>query len=468
MRAAAVGAAASASSRAAALADLSRDKVAASAAGPRDSLLRTWEEFHRLWHADATAADGVETPAFPLTEAKLDGVVAMLKAGRYRSAEQYIARAKDRHIELHYPWTDALARAAGRAGRSAVRGIGPARQSHPLPMRAAVKLRLPSAPLVAGGPTGPGRLVEAGSLFCVRELEGSLALRTHVTFDRVARTVTWLLPCSKTDPAALGKKRTWGCVCTAASPSRDRSAPCAYCALLEQSEFLDSEFPGRTGLPLFPDYQGAVVAKERVVATFERIAQICGEQVTDEQGNRRYGGHSLRVTGAQWLASLGVPLISIQLMARWASDVVAKYVGESPLARVTEEYRRRNEGLDLEALMANAQEKLHMLEGRVGALDAHAARALDDERRLREQIEASPPAGAKRGAPFVVREPRGKWHIPACSHYPDLPAFQWRAKCGWHFGLARFRCEQSLSSEAVLCRGCLPEGAQGDEQSDGE
>eukprot|EP00969_Alexandrium_andersonii_P287873 12726689-Alexandrium_andersonii.AAC.1 len=47
------------------------------------------------------------------------------------------------------------------------------------------------------------------SWFLCRELEGSAALCSHLTFAEgaVAPTVAWLLPVSKTDQAALGKER---------------------------------------------------------------------------------------------------------------------------------------------------------------------------------------------------------------------------------------------------------------------
>ena len=56
-------------------------------------------------------------------------------------------------------------------------------------------------------------------------------------------------------------------------------------------------------------------------------------------GARRFGGHSLRVTGARTLAALGIDIVLIQLMARWSSDVVLRYVAEAPLATMSAAYR---------------------------------------------------------------------------------------------------------------------------------
>jgi hypothetical protein len=77
--------------------------------------------------------------------------------------------------------------------------------------------------------------------------------------------------------------------------------------------------------------RGTAVAKVDMVKCIERAAVLCGEPLVDSLGSRRYGGHSLRVTGAQYLASVGVPLLTIQLLGRWASDIIARYVAEAPL-----------------------------------------------------------------------------------------------------------------------------------------
>ena len=79
--------------------------------------------------------------------------------------------------------------------------------------------------------------------------------------------------------------------------------------------------------------------KRHVVAGLEHVATALGEPLLDAHGVRRFGGHRLRVTGARTLAALGVSLALIQLMARWSSDVVLRYVAEAPLATMTAAYR---------------------------------------------------------------------------------------------------------------------------------
>jgi hypothetical protein len=56
---------------------------------------------------------------------------------------------------------------------------------------------------------------------------------------------------------------------------------------------------------------------------------LLGEPLVDGHGVRRFGGHSLRVLGARNLDVMGINLMLIQLMARWSSDVVLRYVADA-------------------------------------------------------------------------------------------------------------------------------------------
>ena len=60
------------------------------------------------------------------------------------------------------------------------RGLGPPRQSGALPLADVINLALPTDPAVPYGPAGIGNLIAASSFFCLREIETSLALQSHV------------------------------------------------------------------------------------------------------------------------------------------------------------------------------------------------------------------------------------------------------------------------------------------------
>ena len=286
-------------SRDLALHDLHQDTNAHSASGPRASTFSKWVSFHHLWF-------GEQVPPFPLTTFKIYAIGAMFKAGGYWSGSNYLSRAKEEHVSRGFLWTDELRLAVRKTTSSITRGIGPSRQSLPLDLSSVWNEGPPWLSDTEGVPVGGKYLIIAGRFFCTREIVLSLALRRHISFDTDSKRVTWESSCSKTDPSAIGKFRSWDCVC-----GDDFGKPCACHALLLHCRRLDERFADRRhweDLPLFPDPDGNTARKTDVVRLIEQAATRLGLATHSPQGSRLFGGHYLRVSGAQWLARSGVPL----------------------------------------------------------------------------------------------------------------------------------------------------------------
>ena len=90
---------------------------------------------------------------------------------------------------------------------SVQRGIGPPKQSQPLPFRKLLAMKFGVEPLVAGGPINTRAVIIMFTFWLVRDIEGCLALFQDMRLDREALTVTWRLSVSKADPRALGCER---------------------------------------------------------------------------------------------------------------------------------------------------------------------------------------------------------------------------------------------------------------------
>ena len=94
------------------------------------------------------------------------------------------------------------------------------------------------------------------------------------------------------------------------------------------------------GGPLFPDAAGGTWAKGDAVLLFRRVLLAAGVALTtvDHEGHvvQLFAGHAARVAGAAWLASRGVPTPIIQLLGRWSSTPVERYVQAAPLALAPE------------------------------------------------------------------------------------------------------------------------------------
>ena len=128
-----------------------------------------------------------------------------------------------------------------------------------------------------------------------------------------------VLPASKTDQQALGKGVVHGCACGPHS-----GCGCPFHAGRAQLDRLRRLFPEKfadkklwQNMPLFPTAEGKTVEKEAMIGTIVEAAKKFETSLVSADGAARVSGHSLRVTGAQGLAKLGVDTWAIQLLGRW-------------------------------------------------------------------------------------------------------------------------------------------------------
>jgi hypothetical protein len=103
----------------------------------------------------------------------------------------------------------------------------------------------------------------SGSFFMTREVELCLAVGEHIDSCWKAMNDTWNLPASKTDPKALGKRRTWGCVCDGDLGSKWASLKSD--TLIALCETLDCR-QKKVALPPLVDPDAAAVSSCRTLA----------------------------------------------------------------------------------------------------------------------------------------------------------------------------------------------------------
>ena len=112
-------------------------------------------------------------------------------------------------------------------------------------------------------------------------------------------------------------------------------------------DFSDEEFGN---LPLFPNESGDVPSKAAMVDTIQFAASHFGEGLVAEGGAQRFGGHTLRATGAVYFASCGVDVWRIQALGRWGSEAVRGYLRGAHLTSLASLSAEANLGRSLEAL----------------------------------------------------------------------------------------------------------------------
>jgi hypothetical protein len=405
------------------------DKLAATSAAPRASQVATWCKFLELWHCEVM-------PAIPVEPEDIAHVGCVMNARGYRSFANFITAIKQVHVKAGHAWTAQHELEAKQGIRSVTRGQGPPWQAAPLVIEDVLALELQGGTdaVAASGPVNPHGSFFIGSAFMLREIELAYARLAHLRVDMVRKRASLELPVSKTDPSAVGCSRARGCTCQDESISND----CVFHAAAEHLLVVHAALgiaagdPLSQALPLFPDKNGNTITKAAMVATVECLASQVGEPLLDSQGQRRFGGHSMRVSGAQWLGPLGFSVEQVKTFGRWASDTVVRYLGEAHVSDLARARRRfiREQGL---------------LEGHLLATPAISGpsrhTAAEVERIAQESVGAQP-------SEVIARVEALLW--PASPSYDlvlyerykrvhklavDLaaPAASWQIQCGWKF-----------------------------------
>ena len=313
---------------------------------------------------------------------------------------------------------------------------------------------------------GPAAAVIAGSWFMTREVELSTtraALVTLLNDDSAEASVQWRLPASKSDQQALGVARTHGCACGGAV-----NTGCPFHAIKSQLLRLRRLFPLRwsgtafdVDLSLFPDVEGQAVTKEAMTATLIEAAKRLNVPISTADDSARISGHSLRRTGAQGLARLGVDSWAVQLLGRWGSNAVLEYIQEVPLERSAAWARAAARG----TLPPSASSSTSSL-GPPGAaaqqdaespgmpsISLEAVKVLANAAKADEQTEKDTSTEAN-----FVKSSGNIWHkVPA--HGAVGPMTSWTTVCGWRFarsdGIVQSTLPQPLLHKFV-CKRCLP------------
>ena len=157
-------------------------------------------------------------------------------------------------------------------------------------------------------------------------------------------------------------------------------------------------------------------------------------------GSERISGHTLRVTGAQGLARLGLELWAIQLFGRWGSEAVKLYVRLAPLERAAFMASRAAQQRELadvvwEASASQAPPATLVEAASDLSLDRWAETVKELAEPLAVEVEtASPlPEHPRWVRNEATRGCSGIYHI--CSESPaGIQQGALKTRCGWRYG----------------------------------
>ena len=341
-----------------------------------------------------------------------------------------------------------------KALRSVNRGEGPRRQALPINLEVIMLCEAKMTDEVQAAKD----LFIFSCLFMLREIELAALKVRHVTFNDQDQTVSVYLALSKTDTEARGCIRKWGCLCAS-----DSKAPCAYHAGKSQWEYLMSIFRGNVDedAPFFPNEAGQHRTKQQTVDAFILLARHAGAAV--ECQGRKVSGHTARISGAQFLASIGVEVAVIMLLARWESRVVLHYIKEAPLLALTGQARIKLQkhkisavnpdahAYDLEDSVKNLAKKITSLHSKLRHLTALKV----DDLTMHEDTVLSGQCVDPDLMKVIVNCETGVVHIRASKQsYSRAGRLRFTTLCGWAFSKRPHKVIASGKDSADKCRRC--------------
>ena len=247
-------------------------------------------------------------------------------------------------------------------------------------------------------------------------------------------------------------------------------------------------------LPLFPTTAGRAFQKQAFVDTVRAAAGFLDLPSASPDGSMTLTGHSMRVSGAQGLASLGLDTYAIQLLGRWGSASVLRYVRDSTVSLAAAQARRASITATLAELtraagdepwfnaaapiaedqvrmwfsawwpdaLAQARSSLaeeltsHLRQARAGRPEP-AEDSTEESEAERPMAENGTTASLSPAAPSGPSEVANKvskiTHLIAIGP-PELDAQAWVTMCGWTFG--RFATAGPAAPGYKRCRVCFP------------
>jgi hypothetical protein len=268
----------------------------------RESKFRTWEH--------VASRMGLPDP-YTLSPRNIKTMGGMVVMANYRSAVQYVEQARLRSVVLGRTWTDNMQLAFEKVERASNRGIGPPRATAPYPVPDIKDFDNTPEPRCQGGPCWPRRADLAGSWWTCRSIELANAVVADVTALPNAE-VSWELPSSKTDQAALGASRSRKCSCGTVpdAPAVVAHDLCPRCVLLQQVDWVTkvfkAELANKPQVPFFPAETGDFITKANMVKHIEIEATSLGEPTRSHTGAYLRGGHAYRSGIVHHLALSGV------------------------------------------------------------------------------------------------------------------------------------------------------------------
>ena len=364
---------------------------------------------------------------FPVDQELLIGVGTALDEAQLQSGDQYIHEVKLMQLEAGFDWGAPLERQLFLIKNALKRHKGPevrASECKPEHLEESVwKKRVTVG-------VSHARPAQSYAFTCIWMLRAAEAAKTkvgHVKIDDERRSVSLLIPSSKTDQRGKGVKRTLVCRCQPENCTR-------WCAWYVAKLCLAGRGEEQADQHLFKPAKGnRNPGKAQMVKAWAKYV------------NPYISGHSARRSGAMHYTREGMDVADIMFLGRWKSSAVFRYVEEAmeemPANRKLLEEKAKVDPFVKELLEIKPVGSL------LGNNDKSGEKHSGDEAPLGEQNKSIKSSGEQnvetlelprenpedQGLWAISCNPRGKVaHVVVTAAW-GLNLESWSTACGWHF-----------------------------------
>ena len=396
---------------------LEDDFYANSSKPSQRSLYVTWSRVAAAW----------KLPPIPITRQLLLAVGASMKHAGYRSPKNYFYKAAQIHKEvLQEDLAPHLHILMQKILRSIMRGQGPT------PFKDSFELELFHIPLPRSGVPRCGQwfldrfaardITIIACWWMLRGIEAAAAKIQHIWYHETNtnKFAYFTLPVQKNDPMGQCVSRGHPCICKTGCPN----LLCPYHAVIRHTKRLEKLFTPTQmeTIPLIPTDLGDFPAKQDILKIFSKAIELTETPLTRPGPHGeplpRFGEHVCRVSGAQFLSRMGYSLEAIQLIGRWGSDAVKRYIQEAPLASTLTNPQNPSSTMNLDTIKDLVRGELDRLSTTWWILNQHSNTA----------------------------------HVPAVPETAEN--HRWRTLCGWHYGTGSYRKTFTRPTDQ-LCKKCF-------------
>ena len=357
---------------------------------------------------------------FPLCRDIITTVGTALDEAKIQSGDQYINELKLMHIEDGHDWSAPLERQLFLVKKALQRHKGPEQRAKEVKPEEISELTWEARSTKFRGHERPAWSYAFACIWMLRAAEAAKVRVKHLRLDHLTKTVSLVIPFSKTDQRGKGVTRTLTCMCWEGTCGR-------WCAWGLAIRSLAEHTNEGGEAPLF---KGVLKSGKRGVSKAQMVrgwSRDVAAEIT---------GHSARRSGAMHYTREGLDITTIGFLGRWKSSAVLRYVEEA-LSEMPANNKLQNSE-------AQGDGRKGMLSTTHPMAEAGPSQPLEVERcvTVHETVVKSvkgketiiiPADPEEENMWAISSHSRGKIaHVVTKASW-GLDLDEWQTHCGWHF-----------------------------------